>query len=155
MKVRTTPLERLAVGAAVSLFIAGTILGYLYDSVWLNRFGSLIIVVGVVITAIKVSDILNQQIEQFMTEGHQRQMEKLIDVNQSFFGGSPPPGYIESLERAVKEKVLETFAVYKQKRIDRVKRVEISVLVFGTITNGFGDFLLNLFKAAAVCSCAN
>lgn len=155
MKVRTSPLERLAVGTATALFIAGLSIGYAGESIWLNRFGSLIIVVGVVMAAIKVSDILNQQIEQFMAQGHQQQMEQLIDANRSFFGGELPPGFKEKLESDVSSKIRETFATYKQKRLDRVKRVEIGVLVFGTLTNGFGDYLLSFFKAAAICICTN
>lgn len=149
MKVRTTPLEWLAVGSAAILFVTGFSLGYFGESVWLNRFGSLIIVVGVVITAIKVSDILTQQISQFMAQGHQKKLDDLIDVNRSFFGGKLPPGYQEKLEKEVTSKVLDVFAMYKQKRVDRVKRVEVGVLVFGTLTNGFGDCFLSLFKVAA------
>lgn len=149
MKVRTTPLEWLAVGGAAALFFVGFAMGYFGESVWLNRFGSLIIVVGVVITAIKVSDILTQQIAQFMAQNHQEQMKDVIDVNRSFFGGRLPDGYKEKLEEDLTKKLLDVFAIYKQKRVDRVKRVEVGVLVFGTLTNGFGDFLLGLLKVAA------
>lgn len=149
MKVRTTPLEWLAVGSATILFVTGFSLGYFGESVWLNRFGSLIIVVGIVITAIKVSDILTQQISQFMAQDHQKKLDDVIDVNRSFFGGKPPPGYLVDLEKDLTSKVLDVFAMYKQKRVDRVKRVEVGVLVFGTLTNGFGDCFLSLFKVAA------
>ena len=53
------------------------------------------------------------------------------------------------LEKDLTSKVLDVFAMYKQKRVDRVKRVEVGVLVFGTLTNGFGDCFLSLFKVAA------
>ncbi|MCQ2989018.1 hypothetical protein NLO72_07170 [Pseudomonas tremae] len=151
MKIRTTPLERIAVGLATVLFIFGSILGYWGESVWLNRFGSLIIVVGVVMAAIKISDILNQQILQFMALNHEQRVEQVLDANRSFFKGHLPEGYEEKIRFAVEEKVLETFAEYKQKKVDRIKRVEIVVLVFGTLTNGFGDYLLGFIKTAAVC----
>ena len=155
MKVRTTPLEWLAVGSAIALFVAGFAMGYFGESAWLNRFGSLIIVVGIIITAIKVSDILTQQIAQFLAQNHQKKLDDVIDANRSFFGGRLPPGYKEKLEEDINKKVFETFATYKQKRVDRVKRVEVGVLVFGTLTNGFGDYLLGLFKVAAACNCVS
>lgn len=151
MKVRTTPLERIAVGGAVALFIAGFTIGFFGDSVWLNRFGSLIIVLGVLIAAIKISDILTQQITQFMDQTHKEQVKDLVDANKSFFGGSLPAGYQEKLEEAVTKDVHKVFAAYKQRRVDRVKWVEIGVVVFGTLTNGFGDYLLSFFKVAITC----
>jgi len=45
MKLRMTPLEWWAAGIATFLFFAGFAFGYLGESFWINRFGSLIIVV--------------------------------------------------------------------------------------------------------------
>lgn len=146
MKVRSTPFERLVVGAAALLFIVGFALGYFKDAVWLNRFGSLIIVCGVVMAAIKLSDILDDQIERFMQKNHEQQAEQVMAVNRSFFRGSLPEGYEEKLRAELRKQVVGVFTTYKKHRLDRFKKVEVSVLIFGTLTNGFGDWVIFLIK---------
>jgi len=146
MKVRSTPFERLVVGVAALLFVVGFALGYFKEAVWLNRFGSLIIVCGVVMAAIKLSDILDDQIERFMNKNHEQQAEQVMDVNRSFFRGSLPEGYEEKLRAELRKQVLAVFTTYKKRRLDRFKNVEVNVLVFGTLTNGFGDWVICLIK---------
>jgi 2-hydroxy-3-keto-5-methylthiopentenyl-1-phosphate phosphatase len=149
MKVRIRPLEWWALGIAIALFVTGFTLGYLGESVWLNRFGSLIIVVGVLAATVKISDILTLQIDKFMNENHQKLLDEVVQNNRTFFEGTLPPGYQDRLEKEVTKKVYEKFAEYKKNQIDRAKLVEINVIVFGTLTNGFGDYLLSFFKVVA------
>ena len=149
MKVRMTPLEWWAAGIATSLFVAGFALGYFGESVWLNRFGSLIIVVGVLAATVKISDMIDMQIDKFMGENYQKFLEEVVQNNREFFAGEMPTGYQEKLEQAVAKKVREKFVEFKKDQVDRAKWVEIYVIVFGTLTNGFGDYLLSFFKAVA------
>ncbi|VVP11699.1 hypothetical protein [Pseudomonas fluorescens] len=149
MKVRMTPLEWWAAGIATSLFAAGFVFGYVGESVWLNRFGSLIIVVGVLAATIKISDLIDMQIDKFMSKNYQKLLEEVVQNNRDFFDGEMPVGYQEKLEQAVAKKVREKFVEFKKDQVDRAKWVEIYVIVFGTLTNGFGDYLLSFFKVVA------
>ncbi len=149
MKVRMTPLEWWAAGVATSLFVVGFALGYFGDSVWLNRFGSLIIVVGVMAATIKISDLIDLQIDKFMERNYPKILEEIVQSNRDFFGGQMPAGYQGKLEQAVAQKVREKFVEFKRDQVDRAKWVEIYVIVFGTLTNGFGDYLLSFFKVVA------
>lgn len=146
--MRTTWLERISVGSTIALLTTGTWFGFTVDPAWLNRYGSLIIVVGVVVAAIKLKDILGQQIAAFVQKNEPAQLEQLYDAYEKFGGGKLDPNFKENLTKAVRAKTAETFSSYIEQRVARVKRVEISVIVFGTLVNGFGDWAINLVLAA-------
>lgn len=150
MKLRMTSLEWWAIGIATTLFLSGFAIGYLGDSAWLNRFGSLIIVVGVLSATIKISDIIAVKIDDFLAENYPKILSEIVEVNRSFFNGEMPPGYQENLGQAVAKEVRRRFEGFKRSQLDRAKWIEIGVVVFGTLVNGFGDYLLSFFKAASV-----
>jgi hypothetical protein len=141
-------LERISVFLTSILFIGGAIGGYFNDPLWLNRCGSLIIVVAVVVAAIKLKDILGQQIQKFVEKNEPAQLALLYEAYEKFWGGKIPEDFKANLTRDVREKTESTFSAYIEKRVGRVKRVEISLLVIGTLTNGFGDVLVNYLRAA-------
>lgn len=143
MKVRTSNLERISVGLALALTVAGVLMGSYCDPTYLNRFGSLIIIVGVVITAIKLSDIIDKQFEVVVSKHHNEQMDLLFDAYKSFWGGDLTGAFKDQLRKNVELNIANAVADYKKRRIDRLKKVEISVVVFGTFVNGFGDLLIN------------
>lgn len=150
MKLRMTPLEWWAIGIATTLFLLGVVIGYLGESAWLNRFGSIIIVVGVLSATIKISDIITVKIDSFLAENYPKIFNEIVETNRSFFDGEMPSGYQENLEQAVAKEVRRRFQEFKKSQLDRAKWVEIGVVVFGTLVNGFGDYLLSFFKAASV-----
>jgi len=84
-----------------------------------------------------------------MGENYQKFLGEVVQNNREFFAGEMPEGYQEKLEQAVAKKVREKFVEFKKDQVDRAKWVEIYVIVFGTLTNGFGDFLLSFFKVVA------
>ncbi|WP_426100123.1 hypothetical protein [Pseudomonas sp. PSPC3-3] len=140
--MRTTWLERLSVGASSGFFIGGAWAGFTNDPAWLNRCGSLIIVVGVAVAAFKLKDILHQQISDFRAKNEAAQLKQLYDAYEKFWGGPLDPAFKEKLTAKVKAETERTFLDYINRRVDRVRRVEITLLIFGTLTNGFGDWAI-------------
>jgi hypothetical protein len=93
--------------------------------------------------------MIDLQIDKFMGKNYQEFLEEVVRNNRDFFSGEVPTGYQEKLEQAVAKKIREKFVEFKKDQVDRAKWVEIYVIVFGTLTNGFGDYLLSFFKVVA------
>lgn len=144
--MRTTWLERISVGLSVTFLVAGVWAGISKEPAWLNRFGSLIIVIGVGVAAFKLKDILRQQIEGFRKKHEPQQLKQLEDAWEKFWGGPLDASFKERLLQDVRSKTEETFDAYIQRRVERVRNVEISLLILGTLVNGFGDWLISMIK---------
>lgn len=144
--MRTTWLERISVGLSVTFLGAGCWAGFVKDPLWLNRCGSLIIVVGVAVAAFKLKDILHQQIDDFRKKHEPEQLRQLEDAWEKFWPGPLEASFKEGLLEGVRTKTEEVFAAYVQRRVERVRNVEISLLILGTLINGFGDWLICLMK---------
>lgn len=140
--MRTTWLERISVGLSVALLVLGIWGGYTGDPTWLNRCGSLIIVTVVAVASFKLGDILHQRIKDFVEKNEAAQLEQLYDAYEKFWGGPLHKQFKDKLTTAVKEKIEQTFSDYINRRVDRVKKVEISLLIIGTLINGFGDWAI-------------
>ncbi|WP_122358101.1 hypothetical protein [Pseudomonas coronafaciens] len=148
--MRTTWLERISVGFSVVCLVWGIWFGYTGDPTWLNRCGSLIIVTGVAVASFKLGDILHLQIKDFIEKNEAAQLEQLYDAYEKFWGGPLDKQFKEKLTIAVREKTERTFSDYITRRVDRVKKVEISLLILGTLINGFGDWAIIIAQDALV-----
>lgn len=148
--MRTTWLERISVGFSVVCLVWGIWSGYTGDPTWLNRCGSLIIVAGVAAASFKLRDILQLQIKDFVEKNEAAQLEQLYEAYEKFWGGPLDKQFKEKLTIAVREKTERTFSDYISRRVDRVRKVEISLLILGTLINGFGDLAINIVRGAIV-----
>ena len=144
--MRTTWLERISVGLSFAFLAGGFWAGIAKDPVWLNRCGSLIIVIGVGVAAFKLKDILQQQIEGFREKHEPQQLKQLEDAWEKFWGGPLDDSFKERLLQGVRSKTEEVFGAYIQRRVERVRNVEVSLLILGTLVNGFGDWLIGMIK---------
>ncbi|WP_252088711.1 hypothetical protein [Pseudomonas sp. MWU13-3659] len=144
--MRTTWLERISVGLSSGILVAGVWAGFAHDALWLNRCGSLIIVIGVAVAAFKLNDILRQQIERLREKHEPEQLKQLEDAWEKFWGGPLDPSFKAKLLEGVRSKTEEVFGAYIKRRVERVRNVEISLLILGTLVNGFGDWLIGLIN---------
>ncbi|WP_434695139.1 hypothetical protein J3P89_17995 [Pseudomonas sp. Z1-14] len=142
MKVRTSWLERIIVGVCVATAIGGAVAGYAYDPPWLNRAGSVIIVVGVLAASVRLQQVLTSPISRFREMGDEKQLQELYEVHERFFGRPLDTAYKKGLESLVNKGLETMFANYIEKRVKRLKSVELSILIAGTLINGFGDLLV-------------
>lgn len=144
--MRTTWLERISVGLSFTLLAVGFWAGVAKEPAWLNRCGSLIIVIGVGVAAFKLKDILQQQIEGFRKKHEPQQLKQLEDAWEKFWGRPLDTSFKERLRQDVRSKTVEVFDAYIQRRVERVRNVEISLLILGSLVNGFGDLLIGMVK---------
>lgn len=149
MKIRSTWLERIIVALCVIFALGGATLGLLCDPAWLNRAGSLIIVVGVVAASVRLQDVLTSQIERFRALNEEEQLQKLYQEHESFFGRPLDSTYKKGLESLVKKGLSSMFSAYVERRVQRLKKFELSILIIGTLVNGFGDFIIRTAQSVA------
>ncbi|KQT67845.1 MULTISPECIES: hypothetical protein [unclassified Pseudomonas] len=142
MKVRTSWLERIIVGICVAIAICGALAGYFYDPPWLNRAGSVIIVIGVIAASVRLQEVLTSQISRFREMSDEKQLQELYEVHERFFGRPLDAAYKKGLESLVNKGLETMFANYIERRVKRLKSVELSILIAGTLINGFGDLVV-------------
>jgi len=142
MKVRTSWLERIIVGVCIAIAVGGAISGYFYDPPWLNRAGSVIIVIGVIAASVRLQEVLTSQINRFREMSDEKQLQELYEVHERFFGRPLDAAYKKGLESLVNKGLETMFANYIERRVKRLKSVELSILIAGTLINGFGDLVV-------------
>lgn len=109
----------------------------------------MIIALAVLVAGIRIGEILSERIEDFRSRNLPLFRDGLHQSNLEFFGGKLPDGFEEKQLAGFDEQVKTAFDKYIKDQVDRFKNMEIKVLIIGTITNGFGDWFITLFKSGA------
>lgn len=154
-----------AVAASVVLAVAGGILAYYREPVWLNRAGSLIIIIGVILAVARIQEMYVRRIAESFEKNHDAILQEIERkkgvITQAVDAVTSEERLVLSetervrIEEAVKLKLKNTVRdelidLLNSITIDR-KRVfrfyEIWLVIIGTFLNGFGDFLVCLFKS--------
>lgn len=148
MKIRSSWLERIIVLLCAVFAICGFVLGWLYDPAWLNRAGSLMIVIGVIAASVRLQEVLSSQIERFRELNDEQQLLKLYQEHEKFFGSPLDAEYKKGLEALVNKGLSTMFAAYVERRVQRLKKFELNVLILGTLINGFGDVLVKFAQSS-------
>lgn len=125
-----------------------------YEAVWLNRAGSLVICVGIVFAASRVNEVLSAKVGKFVAENFERVFSTELKRLQEEC--SQPISAIKQSE--LKEKlcrdVMGEVGTSLDERKRRFKLHEVIIIIVGTLLNGFGDWLVCLFKCHLPVLCA-
>ena len=144
--------EKWAVSLATVILLAGVAIAWFHGLSWINRSGSLVIVVGVLLAISRLTDLTESKVSTLMDENFENGMQRAIQDIESTHGHKLTPAQREALCQGVRISMSRGFsAMFEDWRI-RVKRFEVSLVIVGTIVNGFGDWLFCLgvtCKAAA------
>jgi len=147
MKIRSSWLERIIVFLCTFFAIGGFFLGWFFDPAWLNRAGSLMIVIGVIAASVRLQEVLLSQIEKFRDLNDEQQLLQLYQEHENFFGSPLNAEYKRGLEAQVNKGLTTMFAAYVERRVQRLKKFELNVLILGTLINGFGDLLVKFAQS--------
>jgi hypothetical protein len=141
--------EKLAVIlAGASLFI-GLILAWCFTPVWLNRAGSLVIVIGVLLATSRLTDISQANVENLISDNFDKGMAEAIRNIEETHGHILGNDQREALRKGVYASITNGFSGLFEDWRRRVKRYEVSLVVAGTLINGFGDWLFCLARTCA------
>ena len=132
--------------AAYSLAIAATICGVwaglAYDTAWLGRAGSVVIVAGVALAASRKTETLHEKVLKLMDDHRKSHPNLVREEYRNIKGIDPTPEQIHALESKIYDSVKEDIAVLMNERRWRFKLHEVGIVIYGTLLNGFGEWLL-------------
>ncbi|MDR6886149.1 MULTISPECIES: hypothetical protein [Variovorax] len=147
---------KLEMGGALlclAALLLGVYLGCRYDATWLNRAGSVIIVIGIVLGAIRIPDLLRRRMSKMMKEV----LPKAMESARTAFEQESSRRFSEDEIKVLHDKVgadterefarvaAEYWTRGEGKALTaRFKLFELTMLVTGTLVNGFGDWTLKL-----------
>jgi predicted membrane protein DUF2335 len=128
----------LLLGAAC--FIVGLILAFCINPAWLSRFGSLIIVVGVIYGFTDWPDLtekrLRGRVQEFKIPSELDNLLKDYDAVGSGYAGRITE--MAQREHDHRMQLLAKILMYQ------LRSVEIALICFGTVVNGFGEWLVQV-----------
>jgi hypothetical protein len=121
----------------------GLYLGIAIDPAWLGRAGSLIIVCGVLLAMSRKIDVLHSKAKAFLEE-HSRTVARGIVLEEAEAAGRPVPSDDEVgaiLQRIFAEANSQVGVLIDERR--RVFKLhEVTLVIVGTVVNGFGEWAL-------------
>jgi hypothetical protein len=136
--------EKWAVSLAAVILLAGVAIAWFHGPNWINRSGSLVIVVGVLLAISRLADLTETKVSALMNENFENGMQRAVQEIEATHGHVLTPAQREALGQGVRISMSRGFsAIFEDWRI-RVKRFEVSLVIVGTIVNGFGDWLFCL-----------
>jgi hypothetical protein len=144
--------EITALGLTACILGVGSYLAWVGEAVWLNRFGALVTVVGVVLAVWRYHERAAREIKKAITDDGGAFIRTVIAVVEEEQGRALVAE--ERIQVAMQADRLRHETRFKE-QIDasaatdsqRVKMWEVGIVIFGTLVNGFGDVAITIAKA--------
>ena len=134
------------VSSSVVLVIGGH-LSWHNSPVWLNRTGSVIIVIGVLVAACRFHDRLKEQLSEKAESNHGALFEKVKAKLETELDEPFKPEHVEELRSTIRTTFQTEISSLVETEKRRIKLLEVLLVVGGTLLNGFGDYAVCLLKA--------
>jgi hypothetical protein len=131
-------LSIIAAGAGLFLAFA------LHDGMCFSRAGAIICVIAVFFAYQKIPDRLAKKVADFLAEHLSREKISAVVADRTI---------TEEQAKQVEAETRNEVSVVVDETIKRLLRLEVSLLVVGTIIWGFGDIPFNHFYPACTCAC--
>lgn len=132
--------EKAAVVLCTASLAAGLILACLFEPAWMNRAGSVVIVIGVLLATSRLADITESKVQKLIGDNFEKGMGDAIRSIEEAHGHSLDNEQRAALHKGVYDSMTKGFAELFENWRRRVKRYEVSLVVAGTLVNGFGDW---------------
>ena len=135
--------ELAAYSLAVIAILFGVWASLKYDPAWLGRAGSVVIVAGVALAASRKTEALHERVLTLM-EKHRKGNPHLVrDEYRKLKGADPTNAEARALEDAIYASAKDNIAVLMNERRWVFKLHEVGIVIFGTLLNGFGQWLVD------------
>jgi hypothetical protein len=128
---------------------AGVYLASTSSPVWLNRAGSLIVIIGVILAASRFHQWLEHWTSTFFERNYDSVFKDVAAEIGKQQGDPLSPEFRDALRSGVKERVQKRLVAKFEADRTRFKLYELYLIVGGTFLNGFGDYLVCLFKTCS------
>lgn len=120
--------EKLAVLLAGASLSAGFVLAWWSAPIWLNRAGSVVIVIGVLLAASRLADISEANVEKLISDNFDKGMAGVILNIEKTHNHILDNDQREALRKGVYTSITEGFAGLFEDWRRRVKRYEASLV---------------------------
>jgi hypothetical protein len=142
-------LDISALISSVVVLIFGSYLGWYGSAVWFNRSGSVIIVIGVLVAACRFHDRMRAQLSEKAEANQEALYEKVRLELEAELGKPTEHKHDRELRLIVRKRFQSEIETLVETEKQRIKLLEIFLIVGGTLLNGFGDYLVCLLKACS------
>jgi NADPH-dependent 7-cyano-7-deazaguanine reductase QueF-like protein len=141
--------EKLAVLFVFLSLSAGLFLALCFTPIWLNRAGSVVIVIGVLLATSRLADIAEANVAKLFSDNFEKEIINTIKKIEETHSHTLDSSTREALRKGVHIAMANGFKNHFECWRHRVKRYEVAFVVAGTLVNGFGDWV---FCLALGCS---
>lgn len=138
--------EAVAITVAAIIIGGGIYLAVTVQEVWLNRAGALVIIVGVILAASRVNEIISAKVAGFVERNFDINFAETLTSLELELNEKLSPERISEIKHRIHRDLLGELGSLLDERKRMFKLYEVALLVVGTFLNGFGDWLVCLFK---------
>lgn len=137
--------ELIAVLASSFVILAGSYLAWFHNPAWLNRAGSLVIIVGVLLAASRFHEWVQQKLAAFLKTNYDAVADEVL---RTVAEETTPLSdeYRRKVKALMKTGIRKDFARIVETDRRRIRAWEVLLVVVGTFLNGFGDYLISVLK---------
>ena len=139
-------LDITALITSAVVLAVGIYLSWHDAAVWLNRTGSIIIVIGVLVAACRFHDRMQSHLSEKAEENEDALFEKVKLKLEIELGEQIKPESAKDLRPMVRETFQKEITSLVEIEKRRIKLLEVLLVVGGTLLNGFGDYAVCLLK---------
>jgi ABC-type nickel/cobalt efflux system permease component RcnA len=141
-------LDTSALVLSTLVLAGGAYLAWTKDKVWLNRAGSLIIIIGVAVAATRFHEWLQSKANDFIEENYNSIFNDTAESIEKEGGITLSEQDRDRLHSKLKTHVQQHLAAVVEQDKRRVSLYEIYLVIAGTFINGFGDYAIAMIKTS-------
>lgn len=139
-------MDILAWSVSVVVVVGGFYLAWHGSPFWVNRAGSLLVVIGVLLAASRLHDWLQKKSATFVDDNFNVVFEGVTAIIAKTRGKNLAVPLRDDLQSTLKNEIHECMTSIFEAGRARSNLFEIYFVVVGTLLNGFGDYGVCLFK---------
>ncbi len=147
--MKITPLnwqEPAAYVLSAATTAAGLVLATSGESDWIGRAGSLVIVIGILLAGSRKLEILNAKALRVFENSRDELTARAQQEFTKRRGRLPTAEEEKTMLKEVKALFMQDLELALQDRRRMFKVHEVSIIVFGTLLNGFGPWFVEQIK---------
>lgn len=133
----------LGIATTLVVLVVGSYLAYKYQPAWLNRAGSLIIIIGVILAVNRIHEIYEKRFVELFDKTDEKEFVGSVeqDLERPLV-----PEERKDLVGQVRKTLIDQLQTRTTERKRIFRYFEIWLIIVGTFLNGFGDYLVCMFR---------
>jgi len=138
-----------AVVSTIVVLIVGTYLAYYYQPVWLNRAGSLIIIIGVILAVNRIHEIFENRFINLFDRDGDKVLNDVVEKCEKKFDKPLTTEEHAELKELARPELVSLLRSTTAERKHIFRYFEVWLIIVGTFLNGFGDYLVCFLKSCS------